>query len=108
MPPQAKSCTLHRLRRNQQILGMIEDVNRYLHDWHGYFHGVRTDWDECWRAFDAYVRQRLQNAISGRYAKGRWGQILSNKLFEQLGLRTVTALHSPYPARPLRAAPGPG
>lgn len=106
--PKAKSCTLHRLRRNKRILGMTEAVSRYLHRWHGYFRGVQTDWQDYWRSFDRYVRQRLRNAITGRYAKGRWNGTLSNALFDQLGLTTLTALHTPYPARPLKAAPGPG
>jgi len=106
--PKAKSCKLHRLRRNKRVLAMIEKVSQYLRDWHGYFHGVRTDWPGHWREYDGYVRQRLRNAISGRYAKGRWQRTLSNELFVELGLTTATALHSSLPQEPLKAAPGPG
>jgi len=106
--PKAKSCKLHRLRRNKRILAMIENVNRYLHEWHGYFRDVRTDWPGYWRELDGYVRQRLRNAISGRYAKGRWQGLLSNALFEELGLTTLARQHSAFPQEPLRAAPGPG
>lgn len=106
--PKASSCRLHRLRHNKRVLEMIANVTRYLRDWHGYFHGVRTDWMGYWREHDGFVRQRLRHAISGRYAKGRWNGMLSNELLEQLGLTTLRTLHAPYPARPLKAAPGPG
>jgi len=106
--PKLKSGKLHRLHRNQRILGMTENVNRYLRDWHGYFRGVRTDWQGYWRDYDGYIRQRLRNAISGRYAKGHWQRLLSNELFRELGLTTLTALHSSCPQTPLKAAPGPG
>ena len=106
--PKAKSCKLQRLRRNKRIRRMVEDVSRYLRDWHGYFHDVRTDWQDYWREYDGYVRQRLRNAITGRYAKGRWQSLLSNELFAQLGLATLTGLHASFPQEPLKAAPGPG
>jgi len=106
--PKAKSCVLHRLLRNQRVVQMTANVSRYLRDWHGYFRGVRTDWQSYWRGLDGYVRQRLRNAISGRYAKGRWQGLLSNELFNQLGLTTLEALHSSFQHGPLKAAPGPG
>ena len=106
--PKAKACSLKRLKGNKRILAMIAKVSEYLGDWHGYFRGVRTDWHGYWQGLDGYIRQRLRNAILGRYAKGHWNQRLSNALFAELGLTTLTALHSGFPQEPLKAAPNPG
>lgn len=106
--PKPKQCTLARLRGNARIRGMIGKISRFLREWHGYFRGVRTDWDKYWQSFDGYVRQRLRNAISGRYAKGRWQQILQDSTLEALGFTSLATLHAPYPAEPVKAAPDSG
>ncbi len=104
----AKRCTLRRLQRNARIRGMVREVSRYLRDWHSYFGGVRTSWKGHWKELDGYVRQRLRNAISGRYAKGRWQVVLSNETLAALGFVSLECLHVSQPAGPLKAAPSSG
>ena len=103
--PKAKRCTAQRMKRNQRVQKMVKQVNQYLRDWHGYFQGVRTDWQSHWREFDGYVRKRLRNAISGRYAKGRWHSILCNATLAAIGLESLEQLHARCPPGPLKAPP---
>ena len=104
----AKHCTLQRLRRSQSLCRTIEDVNRYLEGWLGYFRGVRTSFGDCFQKLDGFVRRRLRSQIAGRYAKGRWHRILGNEKLAALGLLEL-AVHGPAP-RPLglRASPTTG
>jgi RNA-directed DNA polymerase len=90
--PKARRCTAARLQRNQRVQAMVARVNQYLRGWHGYFRGVRVTWRDYLNDFDRFVRVRLRCAISGRYAKGRWHQILSNDLFDQIGLLSLADL----------------
>jgi group II intron reverse transcriptase/maturase len=90
--PKARRCTAPRLQRNQRVQAMVASVNQYLRGWHGYFRGVRVTWHDYLNDFDRFVRVRLRCAISGRYAKGRWHQILSNNLFDQIGLLSLAEL----------------
>jgi RNA-directed DNA polymerase len=90
--PKARRCTAARLQRNQRVQAMVASVNQYLRGWHGYFRGVRVTWCDHLNDFDRFVRVRLRCAISGRYAKGRWHQILSNSLFDQIGLLSLAKL----------------
>jgi RNA-directed DNA polymerase len=106
--PKPRQCKLQRLRHNGRVLGMVGGVSKYLCEWHGYFRGVRTDWKRYWDDQDKYVRQRLRNAISGRYAKGHWQRVLNNAMFARLGLVSLEQLHAACPAGPLRAAPNLG
>jgi len=91
--PKVRQCTPARLSRNERVLGMIGAVNEYLVGWHGYFGHVNTTWREYFDSFDGFVRRRLRCAITGRYAKGRWHQLLPNALFDALGLLRLTRLH---------------
>lgn len=88
----ATHCTLKRLQRNPQLRRIIEELNRYLTGWFGYFRGARTSWSNYYNdEFDRTVRRRLRCLIAGRYVKGRWQQVLSNKLFDDLGLVRLSA-----------------
>lgn len=104
--PKARRCTAARLQRNQRVQAMVASVNRYLRGWHGYFRGVHVTWHDYLKEFDGFVRRRLRCAISGRYAKGRWHQILSNDLLAQIGLLSLTHLQQargPGPITPPRS-----
>lgn len=106
--PKPQRCTRYRLSRNPRVRTLVGRVSKYLRAWHGYFRGVRTDWKRYWAEHDGYVRQRVRNAISGRYAKGRWQQILSNATLAAVGLESLERLHAPYASGPLKPAPSPG
>jgi len=84
--PKVKRCTAARLKKNARVQRMVAEVNRFLLGWHGYFRGARTTYRDYLNDFDRFVRQRLRHAISGRFAKGRWNQILSNDVFDEIGL----------------------
>jgi len=84
--PKAKRCTVARLKQNARVQRMIAEVNQFLRGWHGYFRRARTTYRDYLNDFDRFVRQRLRNAISGRFAKGRWQQILSNERLDAMGL----------------------
>ena len=109
----AKHCTLRRLQRGQSLRKTIEDLNVYLRGWLAYFGGVQTSFQDYFDGFDRFVRRRLRCKIAGRFAKGRWRQILRNALLAKLGLfglmahgpaRQSHGLRSP---RPFRASPPP-
>lgn len=87
--PQANRCTVARLKQNARVQRMIAEVNRFLRGWHGYFRSARTTYRDYLNDFDRFVRQRLRHAISGRYAKGRWNQILSIAAFDAIGLQCL-------------------
>jgi RNA-directed DNA polymerase len=87
--PKASRCTVARLEQNARVQRMIAEVNQFLRGWHGYFRQARTTYRDYLNDFDRIVRQRLRNALSGRFAKGRWNQILSNDLFDAIGLRCL-------------------
>jgi hypothetical protein len=106
--PQPNRCTAAHLQRNQRVQAMVARVNRYLRGWYGYFHGVCTSWANHLNDFDGYVRQRLRNAILGRYAKGRWNQLVGNAVLAQIGLLSLTRLHAAGPAGSLPAPPTSG
>jgi len=106
--PKASRCTLQRLQRNRRVGEMVAQVNEYLRDWHVYFRGVRVSWARYWERHDGYVRQRLRNAITGRYAKGLWHVRLPNALFAALGLVSLTTLNTDLPHLPLKDAPNSG
>lgn len=99
--PKVKRCTAARLKKNARVQAMIADVNRFLKGWHGYFRGARTTYSDYLNDFDRFVRQRLRNAVSGRFAKGRWHQILPNKLLGEIGLVRLTQLQHGCDQRPL-------
>ena len=105
--PKARRCTAARLQRNQRVQAMVASVNRYLRGWHGYFRGVRVTWHHYLNDFDRFVRRRLRCAISGRYARGRWQHILSNDLFDQIGLLSLAHLQRTCDLGPI-APPNPG
>lgn len=104
----ATRCTLTRLRKNQRIAQIIEDLNAYLRGWHGYFRSVRTTWGGYFADFDGFVRRRLRSLIAGRYAKGRWHQILDNALFDGLGLIRLERCDGPLPPLGFRPLPSSG
>jgi len=60
----------------------------------------------CLDELDGFVRRRLRCHIAGRYAKGRWQQILGNELFHALGLFPL-ATHGPA-LSPCGLSPTPG
>lgn len=98
----AGRCTVARLKRNHHLARTITEVNRYLRGWLAYFRGARTSWTTHFSALDGFVRRRLRCLIAGRYAKGRWQVILSNDVFDALGLLRLEAL-APIP-QPLKPA----
>lgn len=98
----ASRCTVTRLKANQHLMRTIAEVNRYLRGWLAYFRDARTSWETHFREFDGFVRRRLRCLIAGRYAKGRWQVLLSNAVFDQLGLLCLEALGPP--PTPLQAA----
>ena len=106
--PKARCCTVGRLRKNQRVAGMIGELNSYLLGWHGYFRGAQVTWREYFDDFDRFVRHRLRCAITGRYAKGRWQQVLSNRMFDELGLLCLARLPRPRPTVLLHPLPGSG
>jgi len=106
--PRPSRCTAAHLRRNQRVQAMVARVNRYLRGWYGYFHGVRTSWQDHLDDFDRYVRQRLRHAILGRYAKCWWNQLVGNGLLDQIGLFSLTWRQAAYPSGPLPAPPTAG
>ncbi len=101
--PKAKRMTPARLRKNGRVMDMIDRLNPYLKGWHWYFKQVRTTWN-IFLDFDQFVRRRLRCAITGRYAKGRWYQILNNRLLASLGLLSLEELQQQH-KRGLLGAP---
>jgi len=87
--PKANRCTVARLKPNAQVQRMIAELNEFLRGWHGYSRRARTTYGDYLNDFDRIVRQRRRNAITGRFAKGRGNQILSNDRFDALGLRCL-------------------
>ena len=87
--PKASRCSVARLQKNARVQRMIAEVSRFLRGWHGYFRRARPTYGDYLNDFDRIVRQRLRNAISGRFAKGRWNHVLSNELFDAIGLRCL-------------------
>jgi len=87
--PTANRCTAPRLKQNARVQQMLAKVNQFLRGWHGYFRRARTTYRDYLNDFDRFVRQRLRHAISGRCAKGRWNQILSNSVLDAIGLRSL-------------------
>jgi hypothetical protein len=96
--PKAKRMTLGRLKKNHRAGVMIQSLNAYLRGWHWYFKQIRTTWN-AFQGMDQFVRRRVRSALSGRYAVGRWHQILNNQLLDALGLFSLEALQRPYPRR---------
>jgi RNA-directed DNA polymerase len=96
--PKAKRCTLARLRKNRRVVAMIAELNRYLLGWHGYFRCAQVTWKDYFNDFDRFVRRRLRCVISGRYAKGRWQQLVPNETLDALGLICLARLEQ-TPAR---------
>lgn len=101
--PKAKRMTRARLRKNRRVTDMIGWLNAYLRGWHWYFKQARTTWN-IFLDFDQFVRRRLRCAITGRYAKGRWHQILPNQLLASLGLLSLEELQRQH-KRHLLTAP---
>lgn len=93
--PKAKRMTLNRLRQNQRVAQIIKRLNAYLRGWHWYFKQVRTNWN-VFLEFDKFVRRRVRSAITGRFALGRWHQVLGNQLLAALGLLSLEELQRPY------------
>ena len=100
--PKKKRMTLNRLQKNQRVQRMIARVNRYLRGWHWYFKHLRTSW-KVLEAMDGFVRRRVRCAIAGRYAQGRWHQVLNNELLSALGLLSLTDLQQQYQLSLLQA-----
>ena len=83
----ARKVTPARLAKNQRVRTMIEDLNRFLTGWHGYFKAVWSRYpDTPFRDFDGFVRQRVRTAITGRVGPGWWNVRLSNAILRTLGL----------------------
>jgi RNA-directed DNA polymerase len=101
--PKQRHVTLSRLRRNRRVAEMIEELNRYLEGWHGYFKRV---WSHDWhmQTFDQFVRRRVRTAITGRIGKGWWLVQLSNAVLAELGLVSVAHLNRGYGREPWDAS----
>lgn len=108
--PKVKRCTVQRLLRNQRVQAIIERLNLYTRGWHWYFKHVFNAWgaDEYFDGFDRFIRRRLRSAICGRFAKGRWNQILSNRTLQAIGLISIQSLHRQYLEGHLLAPPNSG
>jgi len=94
--------TLARLQKNHRVREMIRRVNAYLKGWHWHFKHIRTSWD-VFEAMDGFVRRRLRCSIAGRYAQGRWHQVLNNELLSALGLLSLKNLQRQYQVGLLQA-----
>lgn len=91
-----KNIVLRRLAKNQRIRSIIHNLNLYLTGWHWYFKPVWGRYDPPFGSFDGFVRRRVRLAITGRVGSGWWNQLITNRLLGQLGLLSITELHSKY------------
>ncbi len=97
--PKARKITPKRLAKNQRLLEMIRDVNRYLRGWHWHFKAVWSKYPQTpFRNFDGYVRQRMRAAITGRVGAGWWNRRIPNALLRELGLIPLDELQRKYHA----------
>jgi RNA-directed DNA polymerase len=92
---------LRRLRRqrfakNPRVMGIIEDLNRYLQGWHWYFKAVWSPYDTPFRDFDGFVRRRVRAAITGRLGRGNLHRLLPNALLAAIGLLSLDGLQRQY------------
>jgi len=92
----AEHITLGRLAKNQRVGKIVHDLNLYLAGWHWYFKSAWCRYDPPFGSFDGFVRRRVRLAITGRVGNGWWNQLITNRLLSQLGLRSITELHSTY------------
>lgn len=98
--PKAKHLTLTRLQHNPRVQGMVQDLNRYLRGWHGYFKAVGGLSRFPFRDLDAFVRRRVRSAITGRTGNGWWTARITNDWLVQLKLlRLDDDLHQSYLAQ---------
>ena len=95
-PFKERHATLKRLRKNKHLAQIIVSVNSYLSGWHGYFKTIQSQYSEPYRMFDGYVRARLRACVTGRTGPGWWNVKLSNAMWSQLGLRTLSDRHETY------------
>ena len=91
--PKRRSFALSRLSKNQRLQRIIADVNRFLRGWYGYFRVAWLPPSTAFRTQDQIVRRRLRQALTGRVGNGWWNPVLSNHLFDHLGLVSLRQLH---------------
>jgi len=95
-PFKERHATFKRLRKNKRLEAMIEDMNRYLSGWHGYFKMVRPRYDDVFRSFDEFIRRRLRSSVTGRTGNGWWTAKITNRMWRELGLICLTERHQKY------------
>lgn len=82
-----------KLGGNPRLRQMIGALNRFLRGWQWHFKGVWSPWpDSPFRAQDGFVRARLRAALVGRVGSGWWNKVLTNDVFQQLGLSDLNDL----------------
>lgn len=102
-----KSCTQDKLAKDQRITGIIEQVNRFLRDWMGYFKQSSGAGIADFEELDKFVRRRIRCSITGRYAVANWHKVLTNDLLAALGLKDLASMfHEHLAAQVLPPAQG--
>lgn len=99
----ARNITLARLRKNERVAGMIQDVNRFLRGWHWYFKSVQNSRVQPLRKLDYFLRRRVRCAIVGRVGEGWWTVRINNRVLAALGLLSFEQLQNRYLAGRLSA-----
>lgn len=93
--PKERHVTPRRLARNQRLAAMIEQTNRFLGSWHGYFRGIWS-YRSYFHEWDQFIRRRLRTALTGRTGSGWWNRRITNALLKELGLLSLKELNAPY------------
>ena len=91
--PKRRSFTLVRLAKNRRLGRILSDVNGYLVNWYGYFYRAWLPDSTAFQSQDKIVRRRLRQALTGRVGNGWWNEVLTNALFEELGLISLHSMH---------------
>jgi len=94
--PKRSQIRLDRLKQNERLTEIIEDLDRYLKGWIWYFKHVWS-YDDYFNRFDRFVRRRLRTAITGRTGhQGWWQAELKNSTLDSLGLPRLEHLAEGY------------
>jgi hypothetical protein len=73
---------------------MIVDLNPVIRGWGNYYRmgTVQT----LYRHLDGWIRMRLRSKVIGKKATTHWNRKIPNRVFEALGLVTLTSLRQSH------------
>ena len=97
-PFKEANATEKRLRKNKRLAAIIKNVNVYLGGWFGYFKEVRSRYSEPFGSLDGFIRRRLRSSVTGRTGSGWWNFRLTNRMWKNMGLITLTERHQKHSA----------